>query len=797
LITQRRSIVFKIDSFFDKWSFGILCITLISIGFLVFKDYLLFKKLYLFKDIGSDTINLFYPHLLHISDYLRDEGIPRWSFNQGMGQNIFPAGIKDPFTLMLLALGRESLAYGIAYVEFLKVILAGIIFFYYLRLLSLTKYASLIGGLLFAFSGYMILGTGWWARHSLVVLHGAFLLFAFEKLYTRNSYTWFPLAVAIAADPWLFFYAEFLLLYTLFRFSNENRWDSKQFFRFTFKLSALGLLGLAISSFFLVGDALLVLQSPRIGGQVSYTGSLSASPIFFLEKPLHYSTVIMRLFSNDLLGAGSAYQGWYTYLEAPAFYCGLVTLLLLPQIFPHLNKRKKIRYALFLSFWLLLIIFPHFRYAFYLYTGDYYKNGLSLFIPITLLLFSLQALSNLDSGFRLNVTLLLSTCAILIGALYYPFFLKPSPVDSNLRLITASLLVIYAIFFSLSKAKKYRPLFMLLIFIVVCFELTYFSSLTVNNRSAVTRVEQELKTCYNDFTVEAVKYLKSNDQSFYRINKDYTSGTAIHESLNDAKAQGYYGTSSFSSFNQKFYIKFLREMGIITQDNEIQTRWAPGLTTSPLLQSFAATKYQLIKYAPNDFIRRTYVPVATTGDVTILKNDYALPLGFTYDHYISLDNFKVLTKLQKQAALFNAFVVNDPAKKFLKDFSVYPIDNIPRNYTITQYTQDVIQRKKHYLNISEHSQNHIKGTIAVDRKEMLFFSIPYDTGWKAIVDGKQIKPELVNIGFMGIVIGPGVHTVHLEYRVPFFFSALLISICAVVIYLFIAVQNIYATKTPG
>lgn len=223
-------------------------------------------------------------------------------------------------------------------------------------------------------------------------------------------------------------------------------------------------------------------------------------------------------------------------------------------------------------------------------------------------------------------------------------------------------------------------------------------------------------------------------------------------------------------------------MDIITRDNEIQTRWAVGLTTSPLLQSLASTKYQLIKNRPDDFIRATYVPIAKTGNVTILKNNYSLPLGFTYDHFISFDNFKTLTGLQKQAALFSAFVVDDPKKEFVKDFLIYDTADIPKNYSITQYTNDVLERKKYYLNISEHSQNRIKGNIEVDKKLMLFFSIPYDPGWIAIVDGRKVNPQRINIGFMGLIIEPGVHCVELEFRLPYFFPAMLLSIFSIFIY---------------
>ncbi|MCP5062700.1 MAG: YfhO family protein [Ignavibacteriae bacterium] len=143
------------------------------------------KNLYLFKDIGSDTLNSYYPNYVHIANYLRNEGIPKWSFHQGMGQNIFPSGLNRPFNILIYLLGSKNIAYGIEYVEFIKVFLAGIIFYFYLGLLGLENYTRIVGSLLFAFSGYMILGTGWYA-HSSYVTYGAFLLLTFELLLKKK-----------------------------------------------------------------------------------------------------------------------------------------------------------------------------------------------------------------------------------------------------------------------------------------------------------------------------------------------------------------------------------------------------------------------------------------------------------------------------------------------------------------------------------------------------------------------------------------------------------------------------------
>ena len=184
-----------------------------------------------------------------------------------------------------------------------------------------------------------------------------------------------------------------------------------------------------------------------------------------------------------------------------------------------------------------------------------------------------------------------------------------------------------------------------------------------------------------------------------------------------------------------------------------------------------------------EFVHSTYTPIGQAGDVGILKNNFFLPLGFTYERYIAFKDFTKLERLQKHITLFNAFVIDEVNQQILMHFSRYNTDETPTgSYDIEKYKNDVGARKRNYLKISEHSQNHIKGTITLEKIEMLFFSIPYDQGWTAVVDGKKETPLLVNIGFMGIIVEAGTHTVELRYRVPYFKTGLIVSVLSVFIY---------------
>jgi len=774
------------NTYTEKYGLMTLLCILVFICIIVFNQFLLFFNVYIFKDIGSDSYNHAYPVFIHVSEYLRNEGIPQWSFSQGMGQNIFPGGISNPFCLILYLLGKNQLAYGIAYVEVLKILICGIFFYLYLQTLLQDKYISIIGAILCSFSGYIILGSGWY-RHSLFVTYGVFLLFSFEKLFKQKVWIYFPLSVALIgafSTFYLFMFGLFIFFYSMFRYADEYKFEIKGLLLLYVKLGYLTLLGISMVFIFMFNDLQRMLQSPRVGGEAGYFNKLLNTPIFTLGSFEHYITALFRLFSNDILGTGSQYKGWFNYLEAPEFYCGLITILLVPQLFFIICKQKRIIFSIFLVFWGIIVILPFFRYSFYLFSGDYYKGGLSFFIPIVLLYYSLFALKIIIRKNVVNIPILISTFFALLLILYFPYF----PENNNIivpeiQSLVASFLVLYTILIFLLSVKKYKSIAKLALLITICVEVTLFSYITVNKRFVVSSDELHEKVGYNDYTIEALKYIQSHDKGFFRINKDYASGISIHTSLNDALVQGFYGTSSYCSFNQHYYIKFLSDTGVIQSNNEFQTRWAQGLITRPFLQTLASIKYNLSKREDAAYLKLGYEKIKAFNDVHVLKNKNFLPLGFTYDKYISYKHFMQLSTFKKEIILLRSAVIHTDDKDIVDELNVYNITDIPNRYTLELYQEDIQKLKNEVFTIKKHSHNHIKGTIHLTQKKLLFFSIPYDKGWIATVDGKTIPLKLVNSGFMGLLIDKGAHAVELRYTIPGGTIGIIISLLFFFIYM--------------
>ncbi len=752
-------------------------------GFIVFWNYLTFKNLYLFKDIGSDTVNFSLPQLQFIHDYLRTEGMPKWSFSQGMGQNIFPFIVRDPFDFILYAMSKESLPYGIIYIEFIKIILGGLFFYLYLRTIRMSAFVSVVGGLIFSFCGFMILGSGWYI-FTYEAFCAALLLYSFERLFIHNKWLLFPVAILLisASMPFnLYLYGVFFLVYVLFRYFQEKEWDFRQFSFLLLKLFGLSLLGVAMSGVFFFSNALQLIESPRVSGESSYFNKLSSIPLLSLADGNNNVTAIMRLFSSDLLGTGLAFKGAYNYLEAPLLYCGLITLLLVPQVFSYLDKRKKIIYSIFIAVWILPVIFPYFRHAFWLFSGDYYR-AYSFFVSFALIITAMNALQEMQANFKINVPVLIVTFIVLLIMLYYPYFPGANPVEKDLRSFITLFLVAYSVMLAGFSSGKFRFNIQLIILITLVIELSYLSHITVNKRTPVTDKEMHQRTGYNDYSVDIIDSLKKSDVSWYRIDKYYGSGPAVHASLNDALIQNYKGTSCYYSFNQKYYIRFLEDVGIINGSDESQTRWAAGLRGWPMLESFGSVKYSLSKNTDNRFMYSTFDSIAQVQDVKLFRNKNTLPLGFTYNEYVKRSDFKKMSMIQRNITLLNAFVVDDSLEQNFKQFRSYSMTDTTNNYLFDTLTSDVGMLKSESMQMTESSESHIRGKIDLKENKLLFFSIPFDKGWTATVDGKPEELKLVNSGFMGLLLGPGIHEISLDFYPRYVKEGAILSVAGLIVY---------------
>lgn len=754
----------------------------------MYGPFLFGGKVLLYTGIGSDSLNEDYPNVVHLSEYIRTSGVPLWSFHMGIGQSSYP------FVPLLLFnpvawLPKGAIAEALPWQQLLKVVLAGLLFFRFLELRGLAFRAAAAGGVLLAFSAYMCIGACWSVAGNELVGF-AFLLCAVERTLTLGRWSCVPLAVALLGLLTVFhlYLAALLLcLYVPARIVALHGWHWRPLWRIGAPLALAAFLGCGLAAVIAFDALAVIFNSPRAPGTVSTMATLADKPVFGLASEHHYLTCLMRWFSNDMMASGTKFRGWYNYFEAPTNYCGLLSLVLLPHAFVGATRRQRILYSLFLLFAVLPVVFPWFRYAFWAFQGDYYR-AFSLFRVFGVIGLAMIALSRIVTERRVNLWIAGGTAVAAILLLWVPSVNQNKLVLPSLRMAATGYLAGYAILMALGHFLRRESLFVWLMLGLAATELAYFDRITVAERDVLTKSQLVARIGYNDHTIEAVRDVKQHDPTFYRVTKLYSSSPAIHDSLNDDMVFGYFGTRSYSSFNDMDYIRFLSALDVISRTpTEAETRWTQGLWERPLLSTFAAEKY-VFTHDPRPFqFDSTYEFVARHDEVHVYRNKMFLPFGLVSQRYVPENEFLTWPTGAKEHALFYAVVLSED------DIATHPglaqtnllrldLDGLANMVKREPLSRRLSQLRAAGMQMRSFDHNLIEGTVEIAQDAVIVFQTAFARGWRAYVNGVRVATIKADVGLIGVPLQAGKNELRLRYVPQHLPLGAFVTVCAAILF---------------
>jgi uncharacterized membrane protein YfhO len=848
----------------------------------IFYDFILNKRLFIFYDIGGDTRQSYWPMYHYIVEQIREGTFNTWSFQMGLGTSTFTlySFLFDPFILLFLLMPAKYLPYCLLIGAIVKILMSGVLIYFYFNLLSIKRYPAVIASLVWAFSGYMMLwGQHYWFATMIVLF--TFVMLALEMWLRGKKKLLFPISIAlmgINSPYFLFMISLFIFFYVVFHYLfTEDTFTIKPLVFRLCRFFSSYFLGLGASAMVFLPVSYLILSSPRTSGSF-YNGD-----ILQFGNYLEYISIFLRYFSNNTLGVGLSYFGTINYYEGPMLSSSLLFIIALPQLlFVKTKLKNKIGFLLVLSISLVLLIFPFFSALFNAFSSFNYRwNFLLVFLNVVTIGYMLHSYS-IEKRFS-YLGLAVSGIVVITGWYYsYKIMMFQTIIPAaylenqymqRMAVLIGAFLAIYAIIFIV--LRKNTRLLLILILSVVSFELIALNYPTVNQRLTVPVDVQAKREGYFDYSNEAINYIMSQDKSLFRIDKNFDS-----YSYNDSLIQNFYGIKSYNSLNHPSYINFLRELD--TGNNSYQL--AGGFNYRPSLRDLTGVKYVLAK---DDHVPSEYIKLKTFGDIHVYENPNVLPFGFTYDSYMNEEEFTKLMPFEKDEVFLNAAVLED-AKQVqtdyelntrsrsainINDFTIlnsemenfsnnqdfeiitssgdpgmsfrlpdnthswriefeiqapsktnaqmflsteadiftpedsyifevsgtpirvaYELNNmnlkgirldpgmVPGKYIINHFKITRVEKKEKQetgvsekVQIQELSNTKIKGTVDVDKKKLLYFSIPFDKGWKMKIDGKKVDTIRVNMGFTGTFIPKGQHTFELEYNQPMLKIGLAIS----------------------
>ncbi len=82
--------------------------------------------------------------------------------------------------------------------------------------------------------------------------------------------------------------------------------------------------------------------------------------------------------------------------------------------------------------------------------------------------------------------------------------------------------------------------------------------------------------------------------------------------------------------------------------------------------------------------------------------------------------------------------------------------------------------------------DHITGTVNVEKPGILYFSILDDYGWDVYIDGHKVEPmNKIDVAFMGVEVTPGEHRVELKYHTEGFWPGVVVTLVGLILMMII------------
>ncbi len=155
----------------------------------------------------------------------------------------------------------------------------------------------------------------------------------------------------------------------------------------------------------------------------------------------------------------------------------------------------------------------------------------------------------------------------------------------------------------------------------------------------------------------------------------------------------------------------------------------------------------------------------TQDGFAIYENENFIPMGFAYDSYITRSTYNSLTKEQRELVLLKALVVEDADEDKVSSL-LTPLDTVASDYSEEAFAADCATRAEQAATDFTAKGDVFLATVQGDAENWVFFSVPYEKGWSADINGAPTEIIQVNVGFMAVKCPAGQADIRFVYRTP-------------------------------
>lgn len=748
------------NNYLNIFILGIITATIIFIPFLIMD-----KGLFLYYgDYNVQQIPFY--KLAH--EAVR-EGAFGWNWLTDLGVNFIGSYsfymLGSPFFWLTLIFPTSFVPYLMAPLFVLKFGLTAVTGYAFISRFTRFKNTAMLGALLYAFSGFNIYNI-FFNHFSEVVLVFPLLLIGVEELVINNRRGGFALVVALSAMMnYYFFFGEviFVVIYFLIRCMDKN-------FPVTFKKFLLlcmeAVLGLLLSAVLLLPSILAILGNTRLGS------TLSGYDLVVYNKPQRYGLILSSFFfppdiparPNFFADADSKWSSVSMYLP----------MLSMAGVIAFLRGAKKHWAKVLIIVSIIIAFIPMTNAMFSALNYNYYARW--FFMPLLIMaLASCIALEKYMHHMKLG--LIITSCFVaafaVIGILpkgsgeSTEFFKLPQYPDRFWAYVAIAIVGIILTALLIVMTRKHKHFMITGICGIVGVTLVFSVFMLYCGRLAGDGYDLMVNRA---LAGKEELVLPDDGEQFYRID---TFGELDNLGM-------FWGKPSLNAFHSivpssvmNYYTKIGGERGVASRPNY-------GLVG---VRALTATKYCITgadKPAPS---MPSFEFIDTQLGYNIYENKSFVPVGFTYDSFITKGQFASCPKSLRDRLLLKGLLLEDADyEKYGHLLPAYEQTGLfEKVLTDEEYIKDCELLADEVVTDFVYDSKGFSAKISTAKDNLVFFSVPYDEGFTATVNSVATPVLEVNGGFMAVPVPAGNSVIEFSYHTPGLNIGLIITIISAIL----------------
>ncbi len=740
------------------------------------------------------------PFYQHCHELVRSGQIG-WDFGTDLGANFIGSYtfylLGSPFFWLTLPFPNSLVPYLIGPLFILKFACCALTAYLYISRFTKTTETARLGALLYAFSGFSVYNIFFNHFHEAIIVF-PLLLLSIELMITENRRGVFAFMVFLCATVNYFFFfgmVVFAVIYWFIRmYSGAIKMRPARFVALAFE----AVLGLLMSAFIMLPTIMALAGNSRLSETLIGWGA------WMYGKEQIYGNVIQCFFFPPDLPARPVF-----FPEADVKWSSLggwLPIFSMVGVFAWVQGKKGNWLKRIICTLTFMALVPILNSAFYMFNHAYYARWYYM-LTLMMALATCMAIEDREvsweSPFRWVTAITVGITAV------FGFSPRSLDEDGNIAewglymqddngtyrtrffmscaIAVISLIILRAL---LTQRHKNHKFFLRASTVCVCVMSVIYASVFVGlgKTHSYNVDEVMIPLAQSEITLDG-------DRGDYRVDAyECVDNTGMYLNFNCINA--------FHSIVPVSVTEFYEFIG--------EER---GVASRPTTDSYAARSLLSVKYLldlkdNNNFETDgiTEMPCYSFIDsqcgYDIYENQNYIPYGFTYDYYMTESECLYYGEENAANMMLKAILLDD--EQIAKYSHVLTSINLDYSFTSPAedgkqvlyfddytYTSDCEERAATAAYEFTQGKNSFTAKIDLNRDNLVFFSVPYDEGWTAYVNGEKAEIEKVNVGFMAVLAPAGDCEIYFEYETPGLSMGIMVTAVCLLIFI---VYTIFASR---